>query len=43
LLRELIAFCDLDLDTSVLDGPSFDRDDWRDLLHEVRGCLQPQD
>jgi len=43
LLRELIAFCNLDLDTSVLDGPSVDRDDWRDLLSEVSGCLRPAD
>ena len=35
LLRELIAFCDLDIDTSVLDGPNIDRDDWRDVLDEV--------
>jgi hypothetical protein len=34
-LRELIAFCDLDIDVSVLDGPSIDRDDWRDVLDEV--------
>jgi hypothetical protein len=43
LLRELIAFCDLDLDPSVLDGPSIDRDDWRDVLEEVQGCLRPAD
>lgn len=43
LMRELIAFCDLDIDTSVLDGPSIDRDDWRDVLDQVRGCLQLQD
>ena len=35
LLRELIGFCDLDIDTSVLDGSSIDRDDWRDVLDEV--------
>ena len=35
LLRELIAFCHLDIDTSVLDGSSIDRDDWRDVLDEV--------
>jgi hypothetical protein len=43
LMRELVAFCDLDLDTSVLDGPSIDRDDWRDVLDQVSGCLQLQD
>jgi len=43
LLRELVAFCNLDADTSVLDGPSVDKDDWRNLLEEVSGCLDPQD
>ncbi|MDQ6849875.1 MAG: hypothetical protein M3070_07840 [Actinomycetota bacterium] len=43
LLRELIAFCDLELDTSVLDEPNVNRDDWRDLLEPVRTCLKPQD
>ncbi len=43
LLRELIAFCDLDLDTSVLDEPTVDRDDWRNLLDEVRTSLLVQD
>lgn len=43
LMRELIAFCDLDLDASILDGTSIDRDDWRNVLDEVVGCLQPQD
>jgi hypothetical protein len=43
LLRELVAFCDLEVDTSVLDGPSVDRDDWRDVLDEVVGCFRPLD
>jgi hypothetical protein len=43
LVRELIAFCDLDIDTDVLDGTSVDRDDWREVLDQVSGCLQPQD
>jgi hypothetical protein len=43
LLRELAAFCNLDVDLSVLDGSSIDRDDWRDMLDEVRTCLQQQD
>jgi hypothetical protein len=43
LLVELIEFCDLDLDTSILDGPEIDRDDWRDVLAEVTGCLRPED
>jgi hypothetical protein len=43
LLRELIAFCDLELDTSVLDEPSINRDDWQDLLSEVNGCFQLED
>lgn len=43
LVRELSAFCDLDLDLTVLEGPSVDRDDWRDVLEEVRGCLSVED
>ncbi|HEY7010817.1 MAG TPA: hypothetical protein VH395_17835 [Jatrophihabitantaceae bacterium] len=43
LLRELIAFTDLDIDTSVLDGSSVDREDWRDIVDEVRGCFTLQD
>jgi hypothetical protein len=42
-LRELIAFCDLELDTSVLDEQSINREDWQDLLSEVNGCLQLED
>jgi hypothetical protein len=43
LLRELVAFCNLDLDVSLLDSPSVDRDDWRDLVAEVRTCFEPED
>jgi hypothetical protein len=43
LLRELIVFTDLDIDTSVLDGTSIDRDDWREIVDEVRGCFTLQD
>ncbi len=43
LLRELIAFCELDLDTTILDVSSVDRDDWRDLLDQVVLSLEPQD
>jgi hypothetical protein len=43
LLRELVAFADLAADTSVLDGPSVDKDDWRALLDEAVTCLQVQD
>jgi hypothetical protein len=40
LLRELVAFCNLDIDLSVLDSTSVDREDWRDLVAEVRTCLE---
>jgi hypothetical protein len=43
LLRELADFCGLDADTSVLDGPSIDKDDWRNLVEEVQTCLLVQD
>ena len=42
LVRELIAFCNLDIDTAVLDG-TVDRDDWRELVRDVASCLHPQD
>jgi len=43
LLRELIAFCDLDIDAGVLDGPNIDRDDWRDVLDEVVSTFNRDD
>ena len=43
LLRELIGFCNLDVDASVLEEKDVSTDDWRALLDEVRSCLTPQD
>jgi hypothetical protein len=43
LVRELADFCDLDADTDVLDGPTIDRDDWRELLAEVETCFKVED
>jgi hypothetical protein len=46
LLRELVGFCELDIDSELLDAAddgSIDRDDWRDVLHEVELSLQVQD
>jgi hypothetical protein len=43
LLRELVAFCNLAADTSVLDAPSVNKDDWRELVGQVSGCFEPQD
>jgi hypothetical protein len=43
LLRELVGFCNLDIDVSLLDSESVNRDDWRDLVAEIRTCLQPGD
>jgi hypothetical protein len=43
LLRELVAFCNLGVDTSVLDGPSVNDEDWRELVREVATCFDPQD
>jgi hypothetical protein len=40
LIRELINFCDLDVDLSVLDGAAIDRDDWRSVLDEVVGSFE---
>lgn len=46
LLRELVEFCGLEPDAElmgILDGPSIDKDDWRELVTEVATCFQPQD
>jgi hypothetical protein len=43
LLRELITFCGLDVDASILDQSSVDRDDWRDLLDEVVASFDRDD
>jgi hypothetical protein len=43
LVRELAEFCGLEADLDVLDGPTIDKDDWTDLVTEIRTCFQPQD
>jgi hypothetical protein len=46
LVRQLAEFCRLEADLDVLDGPnigSVDRDDWADLITEVRTCFEPED
>jgi len=43
LVRELVEFCNLDADLSVLDAPSVNAEDFADLVAEVSSCLQPQD
>jgi hypothetical protein len=43
LVRELAEFCLLEADLDVLDAPNIDRDDWTDLVTEVRTCFQPED
>jgi hypothetical protein len=43
LVRELAEFCGLEADLDVLDRPSIDKDDWTDLITEIRTCFQPQD
>jgi hypothetical protein len=44
LLAELIDFCNLDIDTSLLDGPAekIDKDDWREFVRDVRTCLHEE-
>jgi hypothetical protein len=42
LVRELAEFCSLDADLGVLDSPSVDRDDWRDLITEIESCFRPE-
>jgi hypothetical protein len=43
LVRELAEFCRLEADLDVLEGASIDKDDWTDLVSEIRTCFQPQD
>jgi hypothetical protein len=43
LVRELAEFCGLEADLDVLDGASIDKDDWAELVTEIRTCSQPQD
>jgi hypothetical protein len=43
LVRELAEFCGLEADLDVLDSPSIDKDDWTELVSEIRTCFQPQD
>ncbi len=40
LVRELAEFCGLDADLDVLDAASIDKDDWTDLVTEIRTCFQ---
>ncbi|SHG00208.1 hypothetical protein SAMN05443575_1097 [Jatrophihabitans endophyticus] len=42
VLRQLAEFCGLEADTDVLDGPDVDKDDWADLVAEVRSCLRDE-
>jgi hypothetical protein len=43
LVRELAEFCGLDADLDILDNPSIDRDDWRDLITEIESCFRQED
>jgi hypothetical protein len=43
LVTELAAFCNLDVDLTVLDASSVNADDFADLVAEVSSCLQPQE
>jgi hypothetical protein len=42
LVRDLVAFCNLDADLTVLDDDAVDKDDWREIVSQVQSCLQPQ-
>lgn len=42
LVVELASFVLLDADTDVLDGPTIDKDDWTDLITELRTCLRDE-
>ena len=42
VLRDLAVFCGLEADTDVLDHQDIDKDDWADLVTEVRTCLRDE-
>ena len=43
LIRELAAWCQLDLDLAPLDQDSVDQGDWDFLVTEVASCFEPED
>ncbi|HZC71356.1 MAG TPA: hypothetical protein VE442_11735 [Jatrophihabitans sp.] len=46
LVRELVEFCNLELDAElvgILDSSTIDRDDWRELVTEIATCFQLED
>jgi hypothetical protein len=43
LIRELTAYCQLDLDLSPLDEETVDDGDWASLVSEVVSCFAPED
>ena len=43
LVRDLVGFCNLDADLSILDAASVNAQDWADLVREISSCLTLQD
>ena len=43
LIRELVTYCQLDVDLEVLDADSVDEDDWAALVSEVASCFATED
>ncbi|MCW2605058.1 MAG: hypothetical protein JWN61_3193 [Pseudonocardiales bacterium] len=43
LIRELVTYCQLDVDLDVLDQDSVDEDDWAALVAEIVSCFATED
>lgn len=43
LIRELAAYCRLDLDLDALDGDSVDEDAWAEMVAEIVSCFATED
>ena len=43
LIRDLVAYCQLDVDLDVLDGDSVDDGAWAELVDEVASCFATED
>ncbi len=42
VVRELVAFCDLEAEEADLDDP-IDADTWNSIVAEIKTCLQTED
>jgi hypothetical protein len=43
LVRQLVTYCQLDVDLDILDGDTVDQDDWASLVGDVVSCFATED